>query len=167
MLDRLGREEQLREIHRPRYRMSFRSQFLTTIALLLILGVALLTFLGQEQQSSPALPASINRDCAPWDGPAFTVSIPMEGSVISISVYHSPEIRFPITYSFPDETMREGNALLLLRTSRPEPLSGRVSFSRLEQGTTVEGKFKFATDTGQRYDGTFIATWGNEIVYCG
>jgi hypothetical protein len=95
------------------------------------------------------------------------VSIPIEGSVIHVSIYRSPAIWLPVTYSFPDETLREGNVFLLSPNGLPELLTGRVFFGRVQQGTAVEGKFDLATATGQRFHGTFIAEWGNQFAYCG
>ena len=38
-----------------------------------------------NQENLTVLPATINRDCAPWDGAAFTMSIPYNSvSVITI-----------------------------------------------------------------------------------
>lgn len=138
------------------------------IALGLIIFVAgLFTFSTRDQESVQNFPATINRDCAPWDGSAFTVSIPIAESVINISIYQLPGIRHPVTFSFPDEIMRDGIALLLLPVGSPERLTGKVSFQRVEQGEPVEGNFDLATEAGQQYKGKFKAEWGNVIAYCG
>lgn len=148
--------------------MSPRNQFLLTIAILtLIAGISLFTFLTRDREPDLVFPASIDRDCAPWDGAAFTVSIPIEEAVIKISIYQSPDIMFPVTFSLPDDTMRAGNALLLLPEGLPEQLTGKVSFQRVEQGITVEGWFDFVTNAGGQFKGMFIAEWGNDVIYCG
>ena len=113
-------------------------------------------------------PAVVNRDCAPWDGSAFTVSIPWHaGASIAISVYRSPDIQFPTSLSFPDASMDEGHALLLLPTGGPEPLTGKTWLERVDQEAPVEGRFQFRSEAGIEYEGRFTAEWGNEIVYCG
>jgi len=112
-------------------------------------------------------PATINRDCAPWHGSAFTVSIPMEGEGIAISIYQSPEIKLPTTFSFPDKTLRAGNALLILSIGSAEQLTGNVSFQGVRQDTSVKGQFDLVTNAGEHFKGKFIAEWRNEIVLCG
>ena len=112
-------------------------------------------------------PATINRDCAPWDGSAFTVSIPMQGSRISISIYQSPDIKLPTAFIFPDDTLSVGNALLILPIGSPEPLTGKVTFQRVGQDIPVAGQFDLVTNTGEHFKGKFIAAWQNEMIYCG
>ena len=149
--------------------MKPRTLFLITIGLLIIiLGIAWISFLTRNQEPTQVFPATINRDCAPWDGAAFTVSIPYEaGSAIYISIWQSPDIKLPVKFSFPDESMRIGNATYLLRFSYSVQLTGTVSFWRVEQGIPVEGRFNLVTEAGQQLKGKFKAEWGNEIVYYG
>lgn len=139
------------------------------------LGLFLITLIGlwfvataETRTPLQVFPAVIDRDCAPWDGSAFTVSIPLrDGSGMAISIYRSPEIRLPTSFSFPDETMSEGNALLLLATGISEPLTGRVWLQSVQQGIPVEGRFQLRSEAGMRWEGRFVAEWGDEIVYCG
>ncbi|RPI94188.1 MAG: hypothetical protein EHM40_07430 [Chloroflexi bacterium] len=143
------------------------SLYALIILILIALGSIWLFSLQEDPEPLPVLPATIDRDCAPWDGSAFTVSIPIEESAIDISIYQSPDIRSPVTFSFPDETMRIGNAFLLLPGTSPEPLTGKVSFQRVEQGFTVEGEFDLLTATGKQFKGRFKAEWENQPIYCG
>lgn len=122
----------------------------------------------ENRESLQIFPATVNRDCAPWDGSAFTVSIPISmGATIDISIYRSPDIKLPISFSFPDETMRDGIALLLLPVGPPEPLTGRVWFQRVEPGQPIEGRFHLRSERGEWFDGKFLAEWEQQIVYCG
>ncbi|RPI88800.1 MAG: hypothetical protein EHM40_22075 [Chloroflexi bacterium] len=121
----------------------------------------------EHQESLPAFPATVNRDCAPWDGTAFTISMPVEESVINISIYQSPDIRLPVTFSFPDGTGRVGSAFLLLPAGMPEELNGKVSFQGVRQGIPVDGNFDLLTETGEQFKGRFKAEWENQPVYCG
>ena len=147
--------------------MAPRNQLLLIVAVLaLFLGIALLTFLRWDEEPAQVYPATIDRDCAPWDGAAFTVSIPLDNGGIRISIYRSPELRLPATFTFPDETLMEGNASLLLPIAMPEPLNGRVSFLRVEHGIPVEGAFDLVTQSGREFKGKFQAEWGNQVVYC-
>ena len=137
--------------------------------MLLIALVGEWLFYTQEMQGPAQMfQASINHDCAPWDGSAFTVSIPLrDGSTMNISIYRSPDIKLPSSYSFPDETMREGNALLLLPAGIPEQWTGKVWFQRVDEGIPVEGRFHFKSEAGVQFEGKFVAEWGHEIIYCG
>jgi hypothetical protein len=141
---------------------------ITIISLtILVTGIALYAFSTRNQPPAQIFPATINRDCAPWDGSAFTVSIPMQGKAITISIYQSPDIKLPTTFLFPDDTLSVGNALLLLPVGSPGPLTGKVSFQRVVPGIPVEGQFDLLTNAGEHFKGQFIAEWKNEIVFCG
>ena len=87
-----------------------KSQKMLVLAVgLLILGLALFTFFARDEASLPMFSATVHRDCAPWDGVAFTVSIPYHSeSVITISIWKSPDIKFPTTFSLPDEAGQVG-----------------------------------------------------------
>jgi hypothetical protein len=91
----------------------------------------------------------------------------MEGENISISVYRAPDIRFPTTFVFPDRTMSNGNALLILPINPPEPLTGEVSFQSVQQSLPVKGAFHLNAEAGKFFEGKFVAEWGNEMIYCG
>ncbi|HEX9332362.1 MAG TPA: hypothetical protein VF896_10760 [Anaerolineales bacterium] len=149
--------------------MKPRTQFFMALGfLLLILGIAWVTFPERNQELAQVFPATINRDCAPWDGAAFTVSIPMsEGASIAISIYQSPDIKLPVTFSFPDETMSVGNVIYLPKVGSSEQLTGKVSFQRVIENSLVEGKFKFVTERGEQFIGRFQAEWKNQPMYCG
>ena len=134
---------------------------------LLITGIVWYAFSTRDQIPVQIISATVNRDCAPWDGSAFTVSIPLQGLGITISIYKSPDIKLPTTFLFPDDTLSVGNALLILPIGSPEPLTGKVSFQRVVQSVPVEGQFDLVTKAGKHFKGKFLAEWGNEIVYCG
>jgi hypothetical protein len=149
--------------------MKSRAQFFIAVGLLILLfDITWFTFSTRNREPLQVFPATINRDCAPWDGAAFTVSIPYDStSTIMISIWRSPDIKLPTTYSFPDETGQVGNALLCLQAGLPEQLTGRVSFPRVGQGVPVEGEFNLLTEAGQKFKGKFEAEWGNQIPMCG
>ena len=159
--------EHLLEASRPVLRMNSRTLFFAAAALIVMVAAILFMFQVRVEEPLPLFPASVDRDCAPWDGAAFTVSIPLEDEMIEISIYQPPDIQRFVRFSFPDETLREGHALLVLPVDVPETLTGQVSFQRVEQGVPVDGQFDLSTAAGRHFKGAFLAEWGNETVYCG
>ena len=155
-------------MHRHLRRMKPRTQFLIAIGLIiLVLGITWYSFSTRNQVSEEIFPATINRDCAPWDGAAFTVSVPMDGEVINISIWQSPDISFPVTFSFPDETGQVGNASLQFQVGLSQPLSGEVFFWRVDAESPVEGRFDLKDENGREFNGKFKAEWGNVTAMCG
>jgi len=148
--------------------MTRRIYSLTIISLIiLIAGFALYALARRSQILEQTFSATINHDCAPWDGSAFTVSIPMEGEGIAISIYQSPEIEHPTTFLFAEDTLSTGNALLILPLGSPQQLTGKVSFQKVAQDKPVKGQFDLVTSAGEHFKGKFSAEWKNEIVLCG
>jgi hypothetical protein len=154
-------------INRPVHRMKNRVLLYFAMGLLL-LGMGLFIYSSRNQEPIGIFPATINRDCAPWDGAAFTLSIPTEdGIIIHVSIWQSPDIKLPVTFTFPDETGQIGFAYILPELDPLQQLSGEISFLRVEEGIPVEGEVSFMTVGGRQFKGKFEADWGNEIVYCG
>jgi hypothetical protein len=148
--------------------MKPRAQFLVIVGIsILFLGSAYYMYSNQTREPLPVFAATIRYDCAPWDGAAFTVSIPLDEGVIDISIYQSPGLFLPERFLFPDTTGRIGNALLLLSAGVPEELSGEVSFQSVAQENPVEGEFDLRTETGGQFRGKFVAEWDNHPVLCG
>jgi len=134
----------------------------------LILVIAWSIYSSRNQDVAQVFLATINRDCAPWDGSAFTVSIPSsEGTIINVSIWQSPDIKLPVTFSFPDETGQIGFAYILIEPDHLQELGGEVFFSHVEEGIPVEGEFNLTTESGKQFKGRFKAKWGNQVVYCG
>jgi len=159
-------------IHRPLYKMKSQTRFFIAIGLLiLILGSALLVLLSFSTRGQAAIqvfPATINRDCAPWDGTAFTMSFRYDPiTTITVSIWQSPSFIFPVNFSFPDESMRVGTAYSLAELDPLEELTGKVTFWRVEEGMPVEGEFNLTSARGERFEGKFVAEWENKAVYCG
>ena len=134
----------------------------------LILVIAWFIYSIRNQEVAQVFPATINRDCAPWDGSAFTVSIrSSEGTILNVSIWQSPDIKLPITFSFPDETGQIGFAYILTEPDHLQELGGEVSFSRVEEEIPVEGEFKLTNESGEQFRGKFRADWDHQVVYCG
>jgi len=146
-----------------------KSRTLFFIALgLLILGIGWYTFSAQNQEPTQIFPATVNRDCAPWDGSAFTVQVLWQrGDVINISIWKAPDIKIPVTFSFPDDIGQVGYVSYRLGPSNYEQLSGTIFFWHVEEGSPVEGRFELTTEAGQRFEGQFKAEWGDQMALCG
>jgi len=96
------------------------------------------------------------------------VSIPLsDGAIIDISIWKSPDIKFPVTFSFPDDTGQVGNASYRLASGEYKQLSGKVFLWRVDEGSPVEGGFELVTEAGQRFKGQFKAQWGDQVMLCG
>jgi len=149
--------------------MKPRTHFLITIGVLIVIfAITWISFSRRDQEPAQVFPATINRDCAPWDGSAFTVSVPMKDrTIIYISIWQSPDIPVPVKFSFPDETGQIGYAYILPELDPLQQLSGKVSFLRVDGESPVEGEFNFTTDSGRRFNGKFKAEWGNVAAMCG
>ena len=87
----------------------------------------------------------------------------MDGAIINISIWQSPDIKLPARFSFPDETGQFGLAYI----HSDNPLSGEVSFLSVDEAGPVEGEFNLKDESGRQFNGRFKAEWGNEVIYCG
>ena len=147
--------------------MKSRTLFFIAIGLL-ILGIAIFTFSTRNQEPTQMFTATVNRDCAPWDGSAFRVTIPTEdGTSVDISIWKSPDIKVPVAFSFHDDTGQVGNVIYRSATDEYKQLSGMVFFWNVEEGSPVKGKFELTAEDGQRFEGQFEAEWNNQIALCG
>ena len=144
------------------------SPFIVILLVLVVLGGMFALYALPKPESLQGFKATVNRDCAPWDGSAFTVAVPMnDGTVLSISIWQSPEIDHAVSYSFPDDSGQVGNASLMLVDGMPEQLSGEVSLQGVDPNTPVEGQFDLVTTAGQKFKGEFIAEWRDDVMLCG
>ena len=147
--------------------MKSRAMFFIVLVLL-ILGSSLYTFATLNQNPTPVFSAMVNRDCAPWDGSAFTVSIPIsDGTIIYISIWQSPDMTFPKSFSFPDDTRQVGNAMYQSVNGEYETLSGRVWFEGVSEEKPIEGRFSLKSERGGQFEGQFRANWSHQIMLCG
>jgi len=138
--------------------------------LVIALVIGGLGFMKGNVYSTPVLAATVDRDCGPADGPAFTISIPVEGapgSLIMISIWQSPDFKLPVTFSFPDETGQVGNASYRLASGSSEQLSGKISLQHVNQASPIEGQFNLTSEGGQQFSGRFEANWGLMTIPCG
>ena len=147
--------------------MKSRTLFFIAIGLF-ILGIAIFTFSTRHQEPSQVFSATVNRDCAPWDGSAFRVLVQMEdGAVINISIWQAPDIQFSKTFIFPEDTGQIGNVSLVLENGEYESLSGEVRLEGVSEGKPFAGRFNLKSERGGMYVGQFEAVWDNQIALCG
>jgi hypothetical protein len=135
--------------------------------LIALSGILFFTSLS-NQETLQVFSASVNRDCAPWDGEAFTVKVStLDGRELDLSMWQSPEIAVPTRFAFPDETQQVGNALLIPRSGMPEQLTGEVWFQSVSEGKPIEGRFSLTSERGEQFKGKFVAEWEGQRALCG
>ena len=140
-----------------------------------ILALLLLALAASAACSKPPAPhisapmfATINADCAPWDGSAFTLSIgTSHGGSISVSIWQAPDMADRAVFSFPDSTGQVGNAVYWTLDGASQPMRGTVAFDRVQVGPSVQGSFDLTADTGEHFTGQFEAFWGQQRALCG
>lgn len=126
--------------------------------------------------------ATVERDCAPWDGAAFGLWIPAENfggkpdSWIYLRIWHQPE-KSRTTFFFPDKTGKNGRVIYYLDLKSPQSivwqkqprqeLNGQVHFIRVNEKESVLGEFDFLSEGNIHLKGNFEAQWINKIVLCG
>jgi hypothetical protein len=111
--------------------------------------------------------AVVNRDCAPWDGAAFTVSIPATGGVVEISIWEAPDIRGPRRFTFLALDQNSGSAFFRTGDGTSEALSGEVTLQGVSTDSPVAGRMTLTSAGGRLFAGNFHAEWGTQLAYCG
>ncbi len=147
---------------------------LVTLAGLLVPGLPtdLLASPGQQPGTATPLPAQIWNDCAPWDGAAFTVSVPMPAranrptATLSIAIWKGPNLSEPSQFNFPADA-RIGSVTLQPRPGLNGLLKGHVSFRSVLPGQPVLGSFDLVSPKGEVVQGHFRATWVTRQARCG
>ncbi|MBV6451486.1 MAG: hypothetical protein MHPDNHAH_02228 [Anaerolineales bacterium] len=141
---------------------------LLTLSVVIIFSAVWYIYDSQNQAMTNIFPAKASRDCAPWDGAAFTVTIQYDAeTIIDISVWQSPTITMPSSFRFTDGEEQVANALIASGGGVFVPLRGTVWFERVEEGTPIEGRFRLTSERGELYEGGFVAEWESQMVYCG
>ena len=130
--------------------------------------------LAQRSPAAAMFYGEVSRDCAPWDGAAFSVSIQpvaglkkMDFPLIHVSIWQAPNLRGSARFEFPDVTGKIGAAFIQPRSGSVTQLRGTVSFTRVVPDQTTEGQFDFLDPNGKRYSGKFSAAWNGRMIMCG
>ena len=141
---------------------SLSSWVLLALFFILVLGGC------TSPQPTSVLPATINRDCGPADGPAFTIAIPWDGGgQVVISIWQAPELGGRSRFSLTDPTDQTGSATLFTGADALEPLSGTVTFEGVNVNKPVDGAIRLVSASGALFEGQFRAEWGTAVAYCG
>jgi len=139
-----------------------KAQPVLTVLLVLVLAAC------APARQAHAIAATINRDCGPADGPAFTVELPMEtrGRVV-VSIWQAPEIGGRERFTLTDPTDATGSATLFTSADAFEPLSGTITFEGVKRERPVQGELRLISASGEVFEGSFTAEWGDFQAYCG
>ena len=91
--------------------------------------------------------------CAPWDGPAFVLTIPSDDttstSVVTVAIWQEARrLTRPTVFRLPDNTGRVGVASLLTHAGKREDLAGSISFDSVAAGKWVIGSINFTSAGG-------------------
>lgn len=137
---------------------------------LVLLAALTLVVAGAEPRTSPAL-AWV--DCAPWDGPAFSVVVGRPGDKtvdperpwLSIAIWHPVGSRHGVTYRFPDNEGKTG--AVSFEGSAFPGASGNVSFPRATPADKIHGRFDLVAPNGRRLSGQFRGDWQSRQMFCG
>ena len=152
--------EPMRRARRPCRMM--KTQLALTVMLALLLAAC------APSQQAPTLAATINRDCGPADGPAFTVEIPMDArGRLVVSIWQAPEISGRARFTLTDPTDATGSATLFTSADSFEPLSGTITFEGVSPERPVQGDLRLISASGEVFEGAFTAEWGDFQAYCG
>jgi hypothetical protein len=118
----------------------------------------------------PPARATIDISCAPWDGPAFVLTIPSDEttstSVVTVAIWQEARIARPTVFRLPDNTGRVGVAFLT-HAGKREDLAGSISFDSVAAGKPVIGSINFTSAGGLRIERQFRAAWGTRREFCG
>ncbi len=126
--------------------------------------MALTPLLALLVAAGPHLQGRTWNDCAPWDGPAFRVVVPLPpesaaaGDSLWFSVWEPAAIRTPRTFVFPRDAGR-GSLLLQSGSGSSSLLHGTLRIERAVPDAPVRGRFDLSRPGGGTYRGTFTAPW--------
>ena len=148
-----------------------KSRILFYAFIILLILVALILWFsdaGSVPETTKVFEASVNRDCAPWDGSAFVISISYDLiSTLEVSIWQSPDMERPVAFSFPDKTGSVGNATYRSQFGSDQPLTGKVFLRSVSEETPINGDFKLLSKTGRKFQGKFTAVWREPAIACG
>jgi len=138
------------------------------LAVLFVIALGGVFFFYSLKPETQVFPATVNRDCAPWDGSAFTVTVQYDAMTeIYISIWRVPDIKFPSMYVLPDDEGQVGYGYILPELGPYTVLNGEVFLQSVSGDKPVEGRFNLKSERGERFEGRFIAEWEEKVILCG
>lgn len=128
---------------------------------------------GQSTRPEAVAVARIARACAPWDGAAFSVSVPLrEGAdatalpALRVRVWSPPRFEHARTVVFGDGDDRTGVAQYAESEDRAMPLTGEATFRQAADGG-IEGTLRLKAADGRRFERRFRGPLDPGQVMCG
>jgi len=128
---------------------------------------------GQSTRPEAVAVADIARACAPWDGAAFSVSVPLrEGAdpaalpALRVMVWSPPRFERERTVVFADGDDRTGVAQYAESEDRATPLTGEATFRQTADGG-LEGTLRLKAADGRRFERRFRGRLDDRRVMCG
>jgi hypothetical protein len=114
--------------------------------------------------------ARIARSCAPWDGAAFTVSVPAADgastAALQLSVWSSPQFDGERKVVFAEGDDRTGVAMYAETADHAVPLTGEATFRQAADGS-IEGTLHLKAADGRRFERRFRGRLDGGAVMCG
>lgn len=145
-----------------------RGLVLLAILFVIALGGIFYFYSLPNQEPEKIFPATVSRECAPWDGSAFTLAVQYNvDTIVYISIWQPPEIQLPSAFELPDAERQVGETYIFSESGMRIELSGKVWFQHVEEGAPIEGRFRLTSERGEAYEGGFTAEWESPTVYCG
>lgn len=126
------------------------------------------------QKTKTSMLGIAEKDCAPWDGPAFGLWLPGEGlggptkSWIYLRIWKEPGKSLG-RFTFPDKSLKVGTVIYLLKLESPkmidwqnqsrQQLKGSIRFSRVSTDQNILGELDFISEKNIHLRGKFEAKW--------
>ncbi len=115
---------------------------------------------------------TIQGDCAPWDGAALAVALPMDslgaGAQLLFSVWKSDHEAAEHRWFIGSEGESDGVGRLCATPNRCVNVrSGWVEFNDIRVGDNTEGGYRLSLEDGRLLVGRFLARWIERRVLCG
>lgn len=130
-----------------------------------------LWFLGPASAAQAPARATISETCAPWDGPAFEITIPLDATtsatIVTVAIWKAANISRSTTFRFPDSTQTLGAAWMLTHAGKHEDLTGWITLASVQADQPISGSMVFTSRSGRRISRTFRAEWRNRRAICG
>ncbi len=116
-------------------------------------------------------------DCAPWDGPAISISVSEKEiscttkkfPYIEINIYKSESEISGQTFSFPDFKAGSVSKIVIIKNQKKniQVKSGTVKFEEATKTTDFSGKFEVEFEDGEKSSGSFVAKKCERFYACG
>jgi hypothetical protein len=151
------------------------------IVLPVMLMLPVLSLPAIHQKTKTSMLGIAEKDCAPWDGPAFGLWLPGEGiggpkhSWVYLRIWNKPEKSLG-RFTFPDKSLKVGAVIYFLMLESPkmidwqnqsrQQLKGSVRFDRVSLDQNILGELDFFSERNIHLSGKFEAKWIRNNLPC-